>query len=92
MRGSGPRWDGEGVTARNVPTHQEPEPEEDPAGHGQGRAPTLRQRQDDPETDVDDPAEDVDDLGEGRVRRAPPVWMSPLLLAVSHPNATITPW
>ena len=49
--------------ARHVPAYQEPEPEEDPAGHGEGRGPVLRHRQDDPEADVDDPGKDVDGLG-----------------------------
>lgn len=46
-----------------IPTHQDPQPEEDPAGHGQGGVPVLRRRQDDPKADVDDPREDVDGLG-----------------------------
>lgn len=46
-----------------VPTYQDPQPEEDPAGHREGRVAVLRQCQDDPEANVDNSIEDVDGLG-----------------------------
>lgn len=46
-----------------VPTSQDPQPEEDPNGHREGRVAVLQQCQDDPEANVDNSIEDVDGLG-----------------------------